>query len=324
MKISNQLQEKIITLLTSLPNIDDNNSQRAFMCHAGLDAQLQDLITTGLSPIQFIPLLVSTSIKYGTLENGKYAIEAILEAVPQYVGQEKKAESVRLLQELHAQQSSNPNDCKTEMLSQIQRDLLLANPIPELTKCLFKIEEFLSIYPRDVEGKTLQTTIIRAIKNEQERLLPPTQRFPEPPNRVRYNNNFSKITKPISNRRLFAWFTIIIIFFILSSIIFLRYYHDRSKAILSCDKFGIHMITPKSNQVLKQPVETVEGIYQYIPDGWELWLFSITRGDGYTEYRPKVPITVKTSPKTWENKGGVYFGDKDSEAELGVFLVGKN
>lgn len=80
----------------------DSESQRAFIYHAGLDKQLQDQIPFGKPVAQFVPLLVSTLLDYGQLENGRNALESVLEIAKNYVGQDKQTDCERLLQELQA------------------------------------------------------------------------------------------------------------------------------------------------------------------------------------------------------------------------------
>lgn len=102
MELPFTLQKKIVDFLTSLPNMHVIDSQRALIYQAGLDAQLQDQIPFGSPPAQFVPLLVSTLIQYGRLNDGRNALEAVLETAKNYVGQDRKAYCEILLQELRA------------------------------------------------------------------------------------------------------------------------------------------------------------------------------------------------------------------------------
>ena len=94
------LRNRIIDLLMSLPNIHDSDAQRVFVYQAELDPQLQKQISIGKSPLQFVELLVSTLIDYGSLADHRHALEAVLEAAKASVGQEKRANCDILIQEV--------------------------------------------------------------------------------------------------------------------------------------------------------------------------------------------------------------------------------
>jgi len=96
------LQKRIVDFLKSLPNIHGHDSQRALVYGAGLDSDLQDLITFGGSSAQFVQLLVSTLVAYGELKDGRHALEAVLEAAKNYVGQDRQNDCEIILKELRA------------------------------------------------------------------------------------------------------------------------------------------------------------------------------------------------------------------------------
>lgn len=114
MKLPIKLQEKIVDFLISLPNIYDSESQRAFTYRIGLDQQLQDQIVFGKPPAQFVPLLVSTCLDYGKLDDGRHAIIAVLESTKRYVGQDKKICADMLIKELRKCQ---PKHVQSEIIS---------------------------------------------------------------------------------------------------------------------------------------------------------------------------------------------------------------
>ncbi len=101
MNIPPRLQHRIVDFLISLPSIHDNNSQRSLIYQAGLDTELQGQISFDKPAMQFALFLVSTLIKYGKLSDGRYAIEAILEAAKNFVGQDRKIYCETLINELH-------------------------------------------------------------------------------------------------------------------------------------------------------------------------------------------------------------------------------
>ena len=96
------LQKRIIEFLLTLPNLNDSSAQQAFLNSAGLDSQLQQRIRVADPPSQFFHLLVPILIQYGTLEDGRHALQAILETAKAYIGQEGRARCERLLYELQS------------------------------------------------------------------------------------------------------------------------------------------------------------------------------------------------------------------------------
>lgn len=101
MEIPFELHNEIVKFLTSLPNIHDRDSQRAFLFSAGLDSPLMDQISIGGSTSQFFQILIPTLVRYGTLRDGRNALVAVLETAKQYIGQDKKVICEELIQKLH-------------------------------------------------------------------------------------------------------------------------------------------------------------------------------------------------------------------------------
>ena len=106
MKLSLNLQKKVIEFLLSLPNISDSDSQKALIYQAGLDSELQAQILFGRSTAQFVPLLVLTLSKYGKLKDGRYALEAILVAAKSSVGEDRKIYCDTLLHDIRKQRGN--------------------------------------------------------------------------------------------------------------------------------------------------------------------------------------------------------------------------
>ncbi len=102
MKLSVKLKNEIINFLKSLPNLDDIKSRRAFIYSVGLDPQLKAQIPFDDPPAQFVPFLVSILINYGRLEDGRYALEAVLEIAKNYIGQDKREYCDILIQKMYA------------------------------------------------------------------------------------------------------------------------------------------------------------------------------------------------------------------------------
>ena len=94
------LHNRIVIFLTSLPTMDDTQAQRALLSSAGLDEKLLRLIDVDGPPGQFFQLLVPILNKYGALQDGRHALQAVLEAAKAYVGQEGRAQCEQLRREL--------------------------------------------------------------------------------------------------------------------------------------------------------------------------------------------------------------------------------
>lgn len=103
------LQKRIIGFLLTLPNLSDSFAQQAFLNSAGLDPQLHQRIHVAASPSQFFHLLVPLLIQYGTLEDGRHALQAILEAAKAYIGKEGQAQCDQLLRELQGLLAGKPS-----------------------------------------------------------------------------------------------------------------------------------------------------------------------------------------------------------------------
>ncbi len=100
-KLPFMLHQKIIEFLSSIPNAHDMNTQHALLHNAGLDTKLQEQIIFTTVPAQFFSLLVPTLSSYGRLEDGRNAIEAVLKAAENYVGQDRREYCDTLIQKLH-------------------------------------------------------------------------------------------------------------------------------------------------------------------------------------------------------------------------------
>ncbi len=100
MRLSGKLQNEIIELLSALPNMHDSDGQQTFIVQTALDPNLEALIQVGKPPKQFFSLLVPVLVKYGKLDNGKYAIESALEAAKTYTGQDGKTKCEKLINKI--------------------------------------------------------------------------------------------------------------------------------------------------------------------------------------------------------------------------------
>ena len=91
-----QLRQKISDFLLSLPNIQSENFQQAIILNAGLDASLQQQVRYA-APAVFIPHLLDMLVKFGTLDDGRNALIAVLEAAKGYVGKDRQTECETLI-----------------------------------------------------------------------------------------------------------------------------------------------------------------------------------------------------------------------------------
>jgi len=99
-KVSIELQQDIAKVLTGLPNISQRDMRSSLIASAGLDSSLQGQINVELPPLQFVLMLIEVLQSYGTLEDGRNALEAILEAAKQYVGHEKQLYCDKLIEQV--------------------------------------------------------------------------------------------------------------------------------------------------------------------------------------------------------------------------------
>ncbi len=139
MKLPVTLQKQIIDFLLSLPNMYSPDSQRAFLYHVGIDPELDDQIPFGKPPIQFVPLVVSILVKYGKLNDGQYALEAMLETSKSYVGQDKKTDCDALIHALHTELQQQ----KVQLQNHLKEDEFPMNENMDFTKKINHIERLL-------------------------------------------------------------------------------------------------------------------------------------------------------------------------------------
>ncbi|MCP5085804.1 MAG: SUMF1/EgtB/PvdO family nonheme iron enzyme [Rhodobacteraceae bacterium] len=100
-----EVQQQIADVLNTLPAFQDSPAQQAFVARTGIDPQFTQQLHFGLPPGQFVELLVARAGQYGTLPDGRDALEAVLETAKEYTGQEGQAECDRLILILRTQVS---------------------------------------------------------------------------------------------------------------------------------------------------------------------------------------------------------------------------
>ena len=92
------LTNDIAQFLTTLPNLSDLNSRKALINLANLDKELEGRIEFSGALIPFCHGLTRTLAAYGTLEDGRDALDAVLAAAQTGIGKEGRAECERLRQ----------------------------------------------------------------------------------------------------------------------------------------------------------------------------------------------------------------------------------
>jgi len=95
-----ELRRQIIAFLTALPNMQHQAAQQAFVNSLALDAPLKQGIKIGNASKEFFEMLVETLEGYGTLEDGRDPLEAMLKVAKESVGKERRAACDKLIEEL--------------------------------------------------------------------------------------------------------------------------------------------------------------------------------------------------------------------------------
>lgn len=112
------LHQEIIDFFANLPNIYNSDGRQALMFKAGLDNELLQQIKWELPSVQFFPHLVTTLIQYGQLHDGRFALQAVLEAAKSLGGREKQTQCDTLLQKIQSstelQIASTSEECEQQ------------------------------------------------------------------------------------------------------------------------------------------------------------------------------------------------------------------
>lgn len=101
--LSAALTQQIVEFLSSLPELDKEDARRAWLFSAGLDTPLQQQIQIGGSSRQFFQLLAQTTVAYGRLHDGRFALEAILTAAKSLVGPDRQAHADSLMAQIQTE-----------------------------------------------------------------------------------------------------------------------------------------------------------------------------------------------------------------------------
>ncbi|MCP4427298.1 MAG: CHAT domain-containing protein, partial [Chloroflexi bacterium] len=108
-----QLNKAIADFLTSVPNMNNAGMYHTLLYSAGLDQALLNQINLSGPPVQFVYTLISTLSAYGTLEDGRNALVAVLQSAQDHVGSDRKAECERLIQEIQTPPTATQSPTRT-------------------------------------------------------------------------------------------------------------------------------------------------------------------------------------------------------------------
>lgn len=100
MELTVALRRQIIELFLSIPDVYNPGKPQALIQSANLDSQLLNQISFAGAPGQFFNLLLPILMQYGRLNDGRHALQAVLEAAKEFVGPERKALCNNLIREL--------------------------------------------------------------------------------------------------------------------------------------------------------------------------------------------------------------------------------
>lgn len=114
MELSIKLRRDIVTFLSSLPSIHEPEVRQTIAYRAGLDSSLLNQISFDGPSAEFSELLVSKLIQYGTLEDGRKALEAFLESAKESVGKDRKEHCDKLIQKLQTTEGEQSSEKKFE------------------------------------------------------------------------------------------------------------------------------------------------------------------------------------------------------------------
>ena len=95
-----ELRKHLSDFLQTTIDLSDSTSQRTFIDQVGFEVRLRQQIHFGGVQSQFISLLISTLMNYGTLDDGRDALEAVLETAKGYVNKNHIKRCDELIQEL--------------------------------------------------------------------------------------------------------------------------------------------------------------------------------------------------------------------------------
>ncbi len=100
MDIPITLYNDIVTFFLKLPNVHDDTGRRALVYQAGIDDQLFHHITWNTPSAQFFPVFVKQLFQYGKIQDGRYALEAVLGTAKHHVGIGQQKGCDTILQQL--------------------------------------------------------------------------------------------------------------------------------------------------------------------------------------------------------------------------------
>ena len=100
MELPVTLHQNIVDFWLTLPGMTDPKNREALILSAGLDPVLQGQLDFSGPSIQFFQRLLPVVWGYGVLQDGRYALETILETAQQLVGKDRREACTVLLAEI--------------------------------------------------------------------------------------------------------------------------------------------------------------------------------------------------------------------------------
>ena len=98
MEIPVELTNKIALFLQDIPLVNSREERLGFLLEAGLDQSLLHLISCDGAITTFFQQLVHILLQYGQIQDGRYALQAVLETAKNRIGQDKQLDCDVLLQ----------------------------------------------------------------------------------------------------------------------------------------------------------------------------------------------------------------------------------
>lgn len=103
---------ELVDFLCSLPSIQSRAARDTLLISAGLDPALRNSLSSDLPVGQFFAQVLDEAVKYGQLQDGRDALDAVMEAAYRLVGDNRQKEGKRLLQSFRAAVREEPQHVK--------------------------------------------------------------------------------------------------------------------------------------------------------------------------------------------------------------------
>ena len=181
-KLSSALLLEIANFLASLPNITDESFRKTLLIHTGL-TEVINHIETRVPAAIFIPHLVSFLTHYGTLNDGRNPLVALLEIAKEFVGRDRQAFADELIDKLVG--VSNFEHVQFDYVEKSERDDWLRNwdNFKAYLEQITNGKDFKLVLAFD-EYEILHDKIFQQDKQQADRLLGAMRSFSQQQNQV--------------------------------------------------------------------------------------------------------------------------------------------